>query len=728
MNIQELNACGEFIDNKLEAFDARLTMGSEPTFTSKKYVGSPEWNINALGREKLNLAKKLSQKLLARIAPGAIILHAKGKWCEGELVPRWSYNTYWLKNNTPLWKNANLLIIDPLKAPSCSFEQMKTFMVTLASNLEIKEKFILSANENNISTIMHQHLKKPTQHRDVIIEQLTKSKPSFAGFVLPLYWEQTNHQWRGLQWNTANHQLLLHGFGLPIGFRLPHTPHQLQERALCVELHHQRLYVFLPKLDTLEAYLHILSCIERTAQQLNQMVALTGYEPPSDSHFLSLKITPDPGVLEVNMPPAASWSELVSNNQMLYEEADALGLTTKKFLANGRPVSTGGGHHILIGSMTPSECIVFRNPGVLRSLITYWQHHPSLAYLFSDQFVGPTSQAPRMDEVRSDNLNEIEVELMQLTKHRDLKPCLISHGLAYMLTDIIGNAHRAEICLDKLALKSDHAALQGLIELRAFAMPPTVELCLLQLLLVRALIAYFCEHPYHQPLMRWGDKLHQQFFLPTFIWQDFCQIIAGLNQKGYMLDLSWFKPLYEHRFPVIGQTEIKGMSFTLRTALECWPVIGKDLSSGACGRIVDVALERIEMKASHFDAERYMITCNNIAIPLHHMDTGEHIAGIRFKKRDLPMTLHPTVPVQHQLEFNVIDTLEKYTVGGFSYTMLPDDNVKVPQTDEEAMAFRQKCFKSHGRGNGADYIQSKDMNHQDFIFDFCRCDARTPTN
>jgi len=671
---------------------------------------------------------QLHQKLQARMTHGAIVLHAKGKWCEGEPVPRWSYNSYWLNSNTPLWHQPDLLIIDPLKAPPCSLDQIKKFISTLAENLQIKEKYLLSAYENNILNIMNHHSKKPAQQQAMLIKQLTKVKLSLAGFVLPLQWDQKNTQWQGLQWNSANNQLLLQGFGLPIGFRLPKTPHQIEERALCVELHHQRLYVFLPKLETLDEYLHLLHCLEKTANQLNQMIALTGYEPPVDGQLLSFKITPDPGVLEINMPPASSWNELVLQNQILHEEADSVGLTTTKFLSNGRRVSTGGGHHIVIGSMIPSDSIVLRKPALLRSLITYWQHHPSLAYLFADQFVGPTSQAPRMDEARSDYLQELEVELMQLTNNHDHNQPSKFHGLEYLLTDLMGNAHRAEICLDKLALKSDQSSLQGLVELRAFAMPSTLEMCLLQLLLVRALIAYFCENPYHPALIRWGDRLHQQFFLPTFIWKDFCQIIHDLNQKGYMLDISWFETFYEHRFPLIGQTEIDNMSFTLRTALEPWPVIGKEVSSGACSRMVDATLERVEVKVTQFNSKRYIVTCNNIAIPLQTTDkTGEYVAGIRFKRRDFPFTMHPTVHVQNLLEFDVIDTWEKNTLGGFSYIIPPEENLKIPKNAEEAYAFRQEYFKVHGIKNKIDYIipSDTDMNHQNLILDFCRYGSGT---
>lgn len=723
MFAQEINACGNYIDQKLQGLDARLTMGSEPTFTSKKYKGSPEWNISALGREKLAVAKTLHQKLQARLTEGAITLHAKGKWCEGEFVPRWSYNSYWLTNKTPLWRQSNLLIIDPLKAPPCSLEQMKLFIVTLTKTLQIPEKYLLSAYENNLLKIINHHGMQHIQRRDALINQLTKAKSTFAGFVLPLQWNPRNKQWHGLQWNTPNNQLLLQGFGMPIGFRLPNTPHQLQERALCVELRHQRLYVSLPKLESLDAYLHLLHCLETTAQQLNQMIALTGYEPPLHEHLVSFKITPDPGVLEINMPASASWPELVLQHQILHEEAQSLGLTTEKFLSNGRSVSTGGGHHIVIGSQSPSDSILLRKPALLRSLITYWQHHPSLAYLFADQFVGPTSQAPRMDEARSDYLQELEVELLELTNN----PASTYQGLNYLFTDLMGNAHRAEICLDKLALKPCRFSLQGLVELRAFAMPPTLEMCLLQLLLVRALIAYLGENPYHTALIRWGERLHQQFFLPTYIWKDFSQIIRSLNQKGYLLHLSWFKTFYDHRFPLIGETQIGPMHLSLRIALEPWPVIGSEISSGTCSRIVDATLERVEIKVTHFDSNRYIMTCNNFTVPLQPTDTiGEYVAGIRFKRRDLPISMHPTVQRQNQLKFDVIDTSEKCIVGGFSYLLPPEDNFTIPQNREEASVCREKYFKIHSMEDKHDYIRPLDTNHQNLILDFCRYDTHTP--
>ena len=92
-------------------------------------------------------------------------------------------------------------------------------------------------------------------------------------------------------------------------------------------------------------------------------------------------MTPDPGVLEVNLPPASNWDELERVNTLLAEGAKQNRLTAEKFAYDGSHLATGGGSHIVIGGATVMDSPLLRRPDLLRSMVSFWQNHPSLSYL-----------------------------------------------------------------------------------------------------------------------------------------------------------------------------------------------------------------------------------------------------------------------------------------------------------------------------------------------------------
>ncbi|HSS65808.1 MAG TPA: transglutaminase family protein, partial [Gammaproteobacteria bacterium] len=165
--------------------------------------------------------------------------------------------------------------------------------------------------------------------------------------------------------------------------RRKEVPQVVLHTALCVEPRNGRLYVFLPPVSRLEHAVDLIASVELTASKLNMPVVLEGYPPPSDPRLKKFQITPDPGVIEVNVQPAASWRELVDITETLYHEAHHTRLGTEKFMLDGRHSGTGGGNHVTLGGATTADSPMLRRPDLLRSLVTYWQHHPSLSYLFS---------------------------------------------------------------------------------------------------------------------------------------------------------------------------------------------------------------------------------------------------------------------------------------------------------------------------------------------------------
>lgn len=433
------------------------------------------------------------------------------------------------------------------------------------------------------------------------------------------------------------------------------------------------LYVFMPPCERLEDYIELLTAIETTAEELKLKIVLEGYPPPRDPRLKVLMVTPDPGVIEVNIHPAYNWTEVVEHTEFLYQAAFETRLSAEKFMTDGRHTGTGGGNHFVMGGATPADSPFLRRPELLASLILYWHNHPSLSYLFSGMFIGPTSQAPRVDEARNDQIYELEIALREIHAHRekhgdDMPPWLVDRTLRNILIDVTGNTHRSEFSIDKMYSPDSATGRLGLLELRAFEMPPHARMSIVQQLLLRALIARFWDAPYIAPVTRWGTELHDRFMLQTFINMDFDDIMTEMQEAGFAFQPEWFAPHLEFRFPLIGQVQSMGMELTLRNALEPWHVMGEEISAGGTSRYVDSSLERVEVRVSGMNQSRYQITCNGKPVPLQATGTaGEYVAGVRYKAWNPPSSLHPSIDLHAPLIFDVVDTWMKRSVGGCQY-------------------------------------------------------------
>ncbi|MEM1148071.1 MAG: transglutaminase family protein, partial [Pseudomonadota bacterium] len=777
----EIDSLGSDVEQKLSEKDVRLTVGGEPTFVSIDDREDDAWHYGALGGDKKSLAKDLLYRLRERFATGALTMFTQGKWYPGEILPRWAMPCFWRSDAEPIWNDPSRLA-DPDQDLGHSADTAYSFLCTLSEMLGIPKTYVLAAREDApyylwkdarlplSEDIMEADLYEQAE-RTRLQKLIDDNLNAPVGFALPLHYSHRRQRWISNRWRfKTGHMVLLTGDS-PIGMRLPlgslpwppeadaetvpdrafadmqkplsshariqraiaagdppddavfkDDPNGLIHTALCAQTRGGVLHLFLPPIAWTEHFLDLISAIENVAARLDTPVVLEGYTPGRDPRLETLSVTPDPGVIEVNVQPAKDWGHLKEITQTVYDEARLSRLSTEKFMLDGRRTGTGGGNHIVLGAAQPEDSPFLRRPDLLKSFLTFWQNHPSLSYLFAGLYIGPTSQSPRIDEARHDSMYELEIAFQQLDAAKDTPPWLVDRLFRNLLVDLTGNTHRAEFCIDKLYSPDSERGRLGLLEMRGFEMPPHPQMSLVQNLLLRAAVAWFWDTPYRGKLVRWGTQLHDKFMLPYFVREDLRSALSALRHGGFDFDLTWFEPFFTFRFPECGRAQIGDVTLTLRNALEPWPVMGEESAGGGTSRAVDATVERLELSATGLVPGRHQVTCNGRALPLTPTSQeGHFVSGVRFKAWHQPSSLHPQMKPHVPLVFDLVDTINEKSLGGMTYHVAHPGGRSFetyPVNENEAEGRRLARFAAMGHSQGRVEAVPEDRNaHFPFTLD-----------
>ncbi|MEW5756113.1 MAG: transglutaminase family protein [Pseudomonadota bacterium] len=728
----EIVAAAEQVDAALGQQGMALTVGSTVAFVSVANTQLPEWSGTALGWHKRSVAEQLLTALRQRLCPGGLFQAAQGEWFSGEPLPRWRLGCHFRSDGRPVWSDTALNNWQEGER-RLGHDDLHQFATTLCRALNLDEKWLLAAHEdplhqlwlNGSAGVMPQakSLRDPEQRR-ALAEQLSQPVGHPSGYVLPLHWDSVAQRWISGRWRFRRGALYLRPGSSPIGLRLPleslpvgdeiippdpercqfderellpervgelsarltsfGPPHTFEaaadgaavagrapRTALVIELRDRSLYAFLPPLTHVERYLDLVDAIESSARHCELPVRMEGYEPPHDRRLPRIMVEPEAGVLKVTLSAARNWREQSEQLEILYAEAESLGLRAERYDASGHHLPPGGESGFILGGDEPARSPFLQRPELLRALVSCWQRHPCLSYFFAGGDVGPSRPAPRPDEGRDDALYELGIALDRIPAGHSDSPWMPDRLLRHLLADASGNMSRAELGIEQLYAPDRPGQRLGQVAVRSLDAAPHARLAAVQGLLLRALLAHFAQQPRSLPLKHWGEELHDGFMLPDLLWEDLNELLAELPGRGLPLQAAWFEPFLEQRFPVLGRVQIGDIQIELRRAHEPWPLLSEEAGpGGAMTRYIDSSCERVQVKVTGMTPSRHQLVCNGRRVPLQPTARrGEYVAGVRYKVWSPAATLHPTLPPVSELLFDLLDGWDGTLIGGC--TLIP---------------------------------------------------------
>jgi uncharacterized protein (DUF2126 family) len=771
-----------------------VTSGGEPTFASREHPQAAEWTTAALGPTKWQQGLRLVDELARRLNPGAAVVHRLGKQYPDEPLPRWSLDVCARADGAALWPARALPADASTAAGArlAAAIARELGLATAAQEL-FEDPWPLLAGEAALPIDRPPPADAPRDAlgdataRRRLARALDRGAGAPAAWVMPLA-RAADGAWQTDTWITRRDALFLVPGDAPAGLRLPlaslgpgapppsppaiaeldpralpaedgdapavaarqqlridasdgararlgavplppTTTHAGVRTALCVEPRDGALWVFLPPVADFADWQALIAAIDRARVAAGVDARLEGYPPPRDPALVRFAVTPDPGVLEVNLPPSRTGRDHAALLGATFDAALFAGLTAEKYLLDGRLTGSGGGHHVTIGGPTPATSPWLVRPDLLASLVTACQHHPALSYLFTGLFIGPTSQAPRADETRADVHGDLELALARLGRG-PTPPWLVDGLLRHYLCDVAGSTHRAELSIDKLCDPATPFGRQGLVELRAFEMPPHPRLAAAQVLLVRALVAAFAVAPFARPLVRWGAALHDRFLLPWFLAADLDAVLAALAERGVALPAAAYAPFVELRCPLVGRVEAGDLALEVRNALEPWPVLGQEVTTTGTARFVDSSFERVEVRAHGLTPERHAVTVNGVELPLTAVAPGVAVAGVRFRAWCPPHARLPHLGVHHPLAIAIVERASRRALGAGRYHVWHPEGRAFeapPLTRFEATARRTRRFTADGLpATPAPILALPPDRDRAVTLDLCRTDRDRP--
>ena len=710
-------AAARTVDDSLREQGLELAQGVRLAFCRDNARDRPEWSTAAPGADKWRAALALGRSLRDALLPGGVLQLGQGEWYGGEALPRWQLRCIARKDGVPMWSNAERQDGPAGEAPpdtdAARDVVVAGFARRLSATLGLGEECWIAARDD----VLHrawaeapQELPRPSAEvlrdpkaRRRLSRELSATDRT-VGYVLPLAWDHGSDCWRTAPWPTRRGQLTLLPGDSAIGYRLPLNELPvgqagLREQeppapfwreppalpmpqpavaaggapatpgtALCLEHRDGILFVFLPPCPSAERYQALVAAAERAAADAPLPVLLEGYLPPPDPRLRTVQLEPEVGTLEVTLPASSTWDAVDRTVHTTCNRATELGLTTAIKEEDGslRPLDRRAAW--TLSGPTPGASPWLCRPSLLRSLLRYWQRHPSLSFLFAGGRVGPDSWAPRVDEGREDMLYELDVALERVPDGEVDTPWLIDRLLSHLVADPAGHPARAELRLDRLYPPGDDGARCGEVVVQAFAPPLDARLAGLQALLLRAVVAHVARRPEHASFIRWGTALHDRFMLPRVLRDDFRSVLEELRHGGHGLAEAWFQPYLDDMFPPLEAVRHGSLRLLLRPALEPWPVMAEEISGGGMARFIDPAMVRVEVELRGFTPGRHVVVCNGRRVPLQPAGVpGEAVAGVRCKVLNPPATLYPTVPPEDSLVFEVLDAWSGERLGGCTY-------------------------------------------------------------